>query len=134
MCFLLIELLKIASLYNRREKSSKKDSIEILAKNLKPVWVPHASILMFVPWIQVYLLPLNTSQDHLHFELMSKETWNQCGDHVRGIVDLTSKRVILRIVYLPDIIKLKTMKICTRSSYLFFTAHEKLQFLYELHF
>ena len=33
MCFLLIELLKIASLYNRREKSIKKDSIEILAKN-----------------------------------------------------------------------------------------------------
>ena len=33
MCFLLIELLKIALLYNRREKSSKKDSIEILAKN-----------------------------------------------------------------------------------------------------
>ena len=33
MCYLLIELFKIASLYNRREKSSKKDNIEILAKN-----------------------------------------------------------------------------------------------------
>jgi len=36
-------------------------------------------------------------------------------DHVQRIMHLATKTIILRIDYLPDIIKLKTMRICTRS-------------------
>ena len=83
--------------------------------------VPNASTLMSFPWIQVYPLPLNTSQDHLCSVPRFQEILNP--EHT-----LSKSYSFLLIFFsffffwggkycdhlIPDIVNLKTMRVSTR--------------------